>query len=97
MAWYVENFRAEILYQDPTWAFLQIGQGRLALVTPTQHPPHMAIGVDVLTLARAAAAAGKPIDRHRDGTRGIYLSDPDGNQVELISYPDGETVYERKK
>ena len=34
-----------------------------------------------------------PIDRHRDGTQGIYVSDPDGNQVELICYPAGETVY----
>ncbi len=45
-------------------------------------------------LAQAAQVAGKSIDRHRDGTKGIYVSDPDGNQVELICYPLGETVYE---
>lgn len=91
---YVENFGAEILYQDQTWAFLRVGQGKLALVTPTQHPPHVALRVDAATLSVAAQAAGKSIDSHRDGTRGIYVNDPDGNVVELICYPVGETVYD---
>ncbi len=94
VAWYVEHFGAKVLYQDATWAFLQIGRGKLALVTPSQHPPHTAIRVGENALIRAAAAAGKTVDRHRDGTRGFYMSDPDGNQVELICYPAGETVYE---
>ena len=94
VVWYVENFGAEVLYQDRTWAFLKLGQGKLALVTPTQHPPHVAVRVDEATLTAAAGAAGKPIDGHRDGTKGIYVSDPDGNQVELICYPPGQTVYE---
>ena len=92
--WYVENFGAQVLYQDATWAFLQMGRGKLALVTPSQHPPHTAVRVDEETLALAAAKAGKAIDSHRDGTKGIYIDDPDGNQVELICYPVGETVYE---
>jgi len=92
--WYVENFGAQVLYQDSTWAFLQMGRGKLALVTPAQHPPHTAVRVDEATLAQAAAKAGKAIDSHRDGTKGIYIDDPDGNQVELICYPAGKTVYE---
>ena len=92
--WYVKNFHAVVLYQDETWAFLQMGQGKLALVTPGQHPPHIAVRVDGETLAKSAASVGKPIDRHRDGTSGIYISDPDGNEVELICYPDGKTIYE---
>lgn len=87
VAWYVENFGARVLYQDDTWAFLQMGQGKLALVTPSQHPPHVALRVDEAALANAAEAAGKAIDRHRDGTQGVYIDDPDGNQVELICYP----------
>lgn len=94
--WYVDQFGAEVLYQDVTWAFLKLGQGKLALVTPSQHPAHTAIRVSQAVLENAAATAGKPIDAHRDGTRGIYIDDPDGNQVELICYPPGETVYERK-
>ncbi len=94
VTWYVENLGAQVLYQDVTWAFLKLGQGKLALVTPSQHPPHVAVRVDEATLTAAAREAGKGIDGHRDGTKGIYVSDPDGNQVELICYPPGETVYE---
>ena len=93
---YVENFGATILYQDDTWAFLKVGQGKLALVTPTQHPPHIALRVNEAALEQAAAKTGVPIDAHRDGTKGIYVQDPAGNAVELICYPPGETVYETK-
>lgn len=92
---YVESFGAEVLYQDATWAFLRLGQGKLALVSLAQHPPHVALRVDEATLADAAERAVKPIDRHRDGTTGIYLEDPQGNVIELICYPTGETVYEQ--
>lgn len=97
VTWYVETFGAEVLHQDKTWAFLRMGTVNLALVTPTQHPPHVAVRVDTAALEEMAANAGKPIDRHRDGTMGIYVSDPDGNQIELICYPPGETVYEGRK
>ena len=96
VGWYVREMGAEVLYQDATWAFLKLGQGKLALVTPSQHPLHVAVRVDEATLKRAANREGKAVDRHRDGTKGIYVSDPDGNQVELICYPAGETVYEKK-
>lgn len=91
---YVENFGAEVLYQDMTWAFLRLGQGKLALVTPEQHPPHVALRVTPEQLAQAAAREGVSIDRHRDGTTGIYMRDLQGNVIELICYPAGETVYE---
>ncbi len=96
VAFYAENFGARVLYQDTTWAFLQVGQGKLALVTPSQHPPHLALRVDEATLEIAARNAEKPIDTHRDGTQGIYLRDNAGNVIELICYPPGETVYEAK-
>jgi catechol 2,3-dioxygenase-like lactoylglutathione lyase family enzyme len=94
--WYVERFNAEILYQDDTWAFLRVGGQKLALVTPSQHPPHVAFSVTPQQLAEASKAANVPIDRHRDGTTGIYLQDPAGNAVELICYPQGETVYAKR-
>ena len=95
VAWYVGTLGASVLYQDGTWALLKLGQGKLALVTPAQHPPHTAGRVDAATRAEAARQAGKAVEGHRDGTRGIYISDPDGNQVELICYPPGETVYDQ--
>jgi catechol 2,3-dioxygenase-like lactoylglutathione lyase family enzyme len=93
---YVANFGAQVLYADNTWAILKVGPGKLALVTPAQHPPHVALRVDGSTLEAAAQKAGVPIDNHRDGTRGIYVDDPDGNVLELIYYPPGETVYDKK-
>jgi catechol 2,3-dioxygenase-like lactoylglutathione lyase family enzyme len=92
VAWYVEKFGAQVLYQDATWALLKLGQGRLALITPAQHPPHVAVRVNADMLAGAAKTTGKIIDRHRDGTQGVYIMDPDGNQVELICYPEEETT-----
>jgi catechol 2,3-dioxygenase-like lactoylglutathione lyase family enzyme len=91
--WYKTHFNASVLYQDDTWAFLRLGCTKLALVTPTQHPPHFALSLTEEALADAAKLSGKTVDVHRDGTRGIYLYDPSGNAVELISYPPGQTVY----
>lgn len=95
VAWYRERLGAVVLYQDSTWAFLNVGGVKLALVTPSQHPPHVAVRVNERELAEAARVAGVTIDHHRDGTKGIYIADPFGNAVELICYPAGETVYEK--
>jgi catechol 2,3-dioxygenase-like lactoylglutathione lyase family enzyme len=95
VAWYIKYFGATVLYQDKTWAFMMCGQTKLAIVTPTQHPPHVAFRVSESQLATAAEANKTPIDRHRDGTTGIYVHDPFGNAVELICYPSGKTVYEK--
>ena len=94
--WYCSRLGATVLYQDETWAFMNVGGTKVALVTPTQHPPHVAVKVSEEQLAEAAKQAGMRIDRHRDGTTGIYIADPFGNAVELICYPAGETVYEKK-
>jgi catechol 2,3-dioxygenase-like lactoylglutathione lyase family enzyme len=93
--YYVETFGATVLYADDTWAFLRIGQGKLALVRPEQHPAHVALRVSLPALQAAADKADKPIDKHRDGTQGIYLNDPAGNVIELIYYPAGQTHYDK--
>lgn len=93
---YVKNFGAQVLFQDPTWAFLKFANVKLALVTPTQHPAHVAFAVTQDAIAESARAHNKPVDHHRDGTRGIYINDPAGNAVELIAYPPGETAYAKK-
>ncbi len=92
---YVQHFGAQVLYEDATWAFLRLGAGKLALVKPSQHPPHVALRVDEAALEEAALRAGKPVDAHRDGTRGIYVEDDVGNVIELICYPEGQTAYEK--
>jgi catechol 2,3-dioxygenase-like lactoylglutathione lyase family enzyme len=94
--YYIDHYGAEVLYESETWAFLRLGQGKLALVRPEQHPAHVAFRVDIDTLRMEADKAGKSIDTHRDGTQGIYVNDPHGNVIELICYPPGETAYAAK-
>ena len=84
---YRDNFGATVLYEDASWAFLKIGQGKLALVLPQQHPPHVALRVSLQDLHAMAERFGQKISAHRDGTQGIYLTDPAGNVTELICYP----------
>lgn len=75
--WYRETFRCEIAYQDSTWALLRFENMGLALVIPEQHPPHLGFATP--------AAHNYPLKRHRDGTESVYISDPAGNAVELLS------------
>lgn len=94
--WYRSRFNAKVLYEDATWAFMQIGGTKLALITPTQHPPHIALSLTEDALRDAATLNNVAIDTHRDGSQGIYIYDPDGNAVELITYPQGKTVYAQR-
>jgi catechol 2,3-dioxygenase-like lactoylglutathione lyase family enzyme len=75
--WYSSRFRCRVAYQDPTWAMLEFGNTRLALVVPDQHPPH-------LGFEHPNAEEFGPLTLHRDRTRSIYLQDPSGNSVEII-------------
>ena len=92
--WYKKHFDAEVLYQDDTWAFMRMGPVKLALVTPGQHPPHVALRVDKDQLEQKSQELDQKPDTHRDGTAGVYLKDPEGNAVELIYYPDSKTAYD---
>jgi catechol 2,3-dioxygenase-like lactoylglutathione lyase family enzyme len=77
--WYVDTFSAQVDYQDETWAMLKVGDSKLALTLKGHHPPHIAIEVGKFS-------DSDNIREHRDGSKYVYKSDPDGNIVELISY-----------
>lgn len=77
VAWYQQNFRCLVAYQDATWALLKFANMSIALVIPEQHPPHMGV------LHDHAAQFGM-LTTHRDGTRSVYIPDPDGNQIEVM-------------
>ena len=76
--WYRTTFRCEVTYQDGSWAMLKFANLRMALVLPEQHPAH-------LGFVTPRAAEFGPLKRHRDGTESIYICDPSGNAVELLS------------
>jgi len=75
--WYVQNLNANIAYQDETWALLDIENTSIALVLPSQHPPHLAFET------QDAEKYGK-LTPHRDGTASVYVQDPFGNTVEFL-------------
>ena len=75
--WYSKKFDCEIKHQDSTWALLGFDNISLALVTPGEHPPHIAIHDEgIIDLEERKV--------HRDGIGYVYNSDPDTNVVELI-------------
>jgi catechol 2,3-dioxygenase-like lactoylglutathione lyase family enzyme len=75
--WYTERFRCHVVYQDETWAMLRFANMHLALVIPSQHPPHIGI-----TNPRAERFGA--LKTHRDGSRSVYVPDPSGNAVEIL-------------
>jgi catechol 2,3-dioxygenase-like lactoylglutathione lyase family enzyme len=76
--WYTRTFHCDVEYQDDTWALLGFENIRLALVIPGQHPAHLGF---VIPDAEKFGA----LKTHRDGTRSCYLTDPAGNQVEVLA------------
>lgn len=77
LKWYSDNFNAEVVYLDDTWAMLRFANMYLALVVPSQHPPHIAI-------EHENAEAFGTLVKHRDGTESIYINDSEGNTIELM-------------
>jgi hypothetical protein len=75
-----------VLYQDDSWAFIEVGGVKLAFVVRDQHPGHIAWRVSNAELVRLAGLHGKEIKPHRDGTKSFYLDAPGGQSVEIISY-----------
>ena len=79
--WYSNNFNAKILYCDESWAFLQFKNIKLAIVKPSQHPPHIAFETSEFS-------KDDVVKLHRDHSRSCYKRDPSGNIYELIKYGD---------
>ncbi len=77
VAWYSNNFKCQITFQDDTWAYLEFANIRLALVVASQHPSHIGFAVE-------NAAKYGVLKTHRDGTRSVYIRDPAGNAIELL-------------
>ncbi len=76
--WYSNKFKCEIIYEDDTWAFLQFGNIKMALVVEDEHPYHIGFEVEDV---------GTKSTLHRDGSISRYIKDPSGNSIELIKYP----------
>ena len=75
--WYTSQLKAQCLYQDATWALLEVGGAKIALVLPEQHPAHVAFECE-------HAETFGVLKMHRDGTSSTYIRDPFGNTIELL-------------
>ena len=75
--WYESNRDCKIKYQDDTWALLEFDNIDLALVSASEHPPHIAFEKD------DAHKYGE-LKLHRDGTSSVYVKDPSNNSVEML-------------
>jgi catechol 2,3-dioxygenase-like lactoylglutathione lyase family enzyme len=81
--WYVDNFDAQVIHFDGTWAMLDIGGQKLALTTPNEHKAHIAFRVESFD----DFPEGIEIKTHRDGSMYYYAEDPNGNVIEYIYWP----------
>jgi catechol 2,3-dioxygenase-like lactoylglutathione lyase family enzyme len=81
ISWYRARFDFDVTWQDDSWALLAFDNISLALVTPQQHPPHVAFVTNELD------SFGDPV-LHRDGTASVYITDSEGNTVEMLTVPD---------
>lgn len=80
----------EVLYLDESWAFISMGGTKIAFVIAEQHPPHLAMRIeDRAAFESAAMQQGKKISVHRDLSESFYFSDPSGNMIEVMFYPEG--------
>jgi catechol 2,3-dioxygenase-like lactoylglutathione lyase family enzyme len=76
--WYTERFNCKVSYQDATWAMIEFGNLKMALVLPEEHASH--VGIE-----RPDAESFGPLNTHRDGVRYVYITDPAGNTVEVVA------------
>ena len=77
VGWYSGSLEASIEYQDETWALLNVENASIALVLPSQHPPHVAFET-------SNAVNYGELTPHRDGTYSVYVQVPYGNAVKFL-------------
>ena len=90
IAFYKKQFAGvEVLYQDESWGLLKVGGIKLALVTETEHPPHICFRAETKAeLQEYAEKNGAKIIGHRDRSQSFYFYDTSGNAVEVVWYPE---------
>lgn len=91
--WYTRLLPAyRVLYEDATWAFIEMAGTKLALIQRGAHPDHIAWRVSEEELERLATRHAQTIRTHRDKTRSIYVAAPGEQWVEFIAYPP-DSIY----
>jgi catechol-2,3-dioxygenase len=87
--WYMEACGGKVTHKEDTYYRLQLENTCIALILSSHGPnrPHIAVLVDCLE--DLPKEKGQYVE-HRDGTHGVYVTDPYGNHIEYICYSNEE-------
>ena len=91
VSWYQENLSADILYQDETWALVQVNCFKIAFVLETMHPPHICFEID-LEKKNELELEHEEFKHHRDGSAYLYVKDINSNVIEFLYWPDNKNA-----
>ena len=81
--WYMETFKnTKLVYQDNTWALINVGNASIAFVMPDQHKPHICF--QLKGEHKKSYYSKYDFKMHRDKTKYCYIDDPDGNTIEFL-------------
>jgi len=78
--WYTRTFRCELVIQEGDRAVLAFDGSEVHLVAAGRDAPR-------LTVQRPDVAGMGPSTRRPDGVRGLHLTDPWGNVIEVVDGP----------
>ena len=84
--WYIENVGGKVTHKQENYVRLKLENINLALLSSDfiTSKPHIGILCDKIENLPNFGSKVK----HRDGTTGVYLKDPFGNNIEFIHYDD---------
>ena len=84
--WYIENVGGIVTHKQENYVRLKLQNINLALLSSDfiTSKPHIGILCDKIENLPNFGSKVK----HRDGTTGVYLKDPFGNNIEFIHYDD---------
>ena len=80
VAWYADVFGCRVIRQDALRAVVAFANLELHLVVPSLSPPALTV------FAKHFAGNGTPV-RNVDGARGLRVTDPWGNALEVLAEP----------
>ena len=84
--WYVEKIGGKVTHKQENYVRLKLKNTSLALLSTDfiTSKPHIGILCENIEELPKNGAKVK----HRDGTTGVYLKDPFGNNIEFIHYSE---------
>jgi catechol 2,3-dioxygenase-like lactoylglutathione lyase family enzyme len=78
LRWYETSFRCEVIHREQGSVVLRFENVLLTLILPSHQPPHIAF-------SRHDAASFGLLHKNLDGTKSVFVADPSGNAIELVS------------